>query len=85
MQGFAVGFKADILSKQIERRRWIESTAQGGAWLGGLGAGIYQSIEEIEKNRAVDSTFMPDMAESERAEKISAWRDAVTRSLGWKT
>ncbi|MBO5790748.1 MAG: glycerol kinase GlpK [Clostridia bacterium] len=79
-----LSFQAGISDKQIERPVCVETTAQGAAWLAGLGAGIYQSIEEIEKNRTVDRTFMPDMAESERAEKISGWRNAVSRSLGWK-
>ena len=80
-----LSFQADILNKQIERPRCIETTAQGAAWLAGIGAGIYQSTEEIEQNRAVDRTFAPQMQEAERSECTKRWRDAVTRSLGWKT
>ena len=79
-----LSFQADILSKQIERPRCIETTAQGAAWLAGIGAGIYKNTEEIEQNRAVDRTFVPQMQEAERSECIKRWRDAVTRSLGWK-
>lgn len=79
-----LAFQADILDKKIERPHCIETTAQGAAWLAGLGAGIYQSTDEIEQSRRAERIFAPTMSTAEREERIHHWRNAVNRCLGWR-
>ncbi len=77
-------FQADILGSKIERPECIETTALGAAYLCGLSCGVYSSLEEIQKNRKTERSFLPKSDEAWRTEKIKLWRRAVERSLGWK-
>lgn len=79
-----LAFQADILGCEVERPKCIETTALGVSYLAGLGAGIYSDTEEISHHRSIDRVFMPQMEEKDRNRKISMWRRAVGRSLGWK-
>jgi glycerol kinase len=40
-------FLADILDLRVERPATIETTALGVAFMAGLGAGVYESVDEI--------------------------------------
>ena len=77
-------FQSDILGIDIERPMCVETTALGAAYLAGLSAGVYTSVDEIKKNREIERSFFPSVSEEERNEKISTWRKAVRRSLAWK-
>ena len=77
-------FQSDILGIDIERPMCVETTALGAAYLAGLSAGVYASVEEIKKNREIERSFFPSVSEEERNEKIKVWRKAVERSLLWK-
>ena len=79
-----LAFQADILGISIERPLCIETTALGAAYLAGLSLGVYNSVEEIKKNRKVDKLFDPVMPEDLRYEKTAEWKRAVGRSLSWK-
>lgn len=77
-------FQSDILGIDIERPMCVETTALGAAYLAGLSAGVYTSVDEIKKNREIERSFFPSVSEEERNEKIRVWRKAVERSLLWK-
>ena len=77
-------FQADILGITIERPLCVETTALGAAYLCALSLGVYSSLEEIKKNRAVGHTVMPSRSDAWRAERIKEWKKAVGRSLNWK-
>lgn len=79
-----LSFQADILGVDIIRPECIETTAMGAAYLAGLAIGIYSSLDEIKKNRKTAKTFAPSKDDEWRHEKISVWREAVKRCLGWK-
>ena len=78
-----LSFQADLLGIPIERPASVESTALGAAYLCGLSTGIFQSIEEIRKNRAVEKTYVSEKDDAFRKEKMRKWRKAVERSLEW--
>lgn len=77
-------FQSDVLGIEIERPMCVETTALGAAWLAGLSAGVYSSIDEIKKNREIEKRFCPSISEEERNEKMSIWQKAVKRSLLWR-
>ncbi len=78
-----LSFQADLLGIPIERPASVESTALGAAYLCGLAVGVYDSFEEIQKNRAPERIFITEKKEDFRAERMAKWRKAVERSLGW--
>ena len=78
---FLMQFQADLLGVDVVRPRHIETTAIGAAYLAGLGVGLWKNINELESHRQVDRVFSPQMSESRRQDKLSAWRHAVKRVL----
>ncbi len=72
-------FQADILGMPIIRPKNIETTAQGAAWLAGLGSGFWGGIEEITGDRPADRRFEPAADAATRDRLYDGWRDAVAR------
>ncbi|MCV0378007.1 glycerol kinase GlpK [Nitratireductor sp.] len=72
---------ADMLDAPVDRPTQLETTALGAAWLAGSRAGVWPDSEAFAKGWELDRQFQPKMAESERAEKLKGWRDAVRRTL----
>ena len=79
-----LSFQSDILGTSVNRPECIETTALGAAYLAGLATGMYKSTDEIKVNRKIAKTFNPAKDEAWRKEKMSVWKKAVSRSLGWK-
>ncbi len=78
---WAMQFLADILDAQVDRPSILETTALGAAWLAGLGAGLYPSLEEAARQRQSDTIFQPAMANKTRQTLIGEWNDAIRRTL----
>jgi glycerol kinase len=72
---------ADILGRPIERAAITETTALGAAFLAGLGANIFESLDQIEGVRGVDGVFTPQMDDQSRAHLYDGWKEAVSRVL----
>jgi glycerol kinase len=72
-------FLADILGAPVERPRVPETTALGAAFLAGLGAGLYRSLDEIAAAWQRDRRFDPAMPAGEREKLVARWRALVTR------
>ena len=72
---------ADILAIDVERPRFIETTALGAAMLAGIGCGLYGSLEEASVMRGQVERFSPAMANSLRQTRLSGWADALKRVL----
>ncbi len=81
--GLLMSFQADILGVNIERPTCVETTALGAAYLCGLALGVYNSTDEISKNRSIEKIFTPEADDTWRDAKVKTWRKAVERSLGW--
>jgi len=53
-------FQADLLQIEIQRPESQEMTAQGAAFMAGLGAKVYTSLDALKKLATVEKTFHPD-------------------------
>ena len=80
---FLCQFQADMLDAAVDRPVVIETTALGAAYLAGLGAGLWRSVDAVAERHAVERTFRPAMAATERAERYANWKRAVERSREW--
>jgi glycerol kinase len=76
-------FQADILNREVMRPVIKETTALGAAYAAGLAVKFFTGLEELRANWAVDHTWKPHAAETEREELYRQWRKAVTRSFDW--
>lgn len=74
-------FLADTLEIQIDRPSVVETTALGVAFLAGLKAGIYSSLDDISKTWKIDAVFSPKMEEKVREANLNGWKDAVQRVI----
>ena len=72
---------ADIVDAAVERPRVIETTALGAAWLAGLQAGVFRSIDDLGERWGRDAEFTPRMPDRERARLMRGWESAVARTL----
>lgn len=75
--------QADMIRCNVNRPKTVETTALGAAYLAGLAVGVWESKEEIQKNRQVDKIFSPVMDENKRNELYAGWKKAVECSKGW--
>ena len=72
-------FLADALQVPVVRPQVTETTALGAAFLAGLGAGVYQSLDEIAALWAEQRRFVPSMAAEQVDALLGGWRAAVAR------
>ena len=70
-------FQADILNCRIFRPNCLETTALGAAYLAGLTAGVYESIEELVKYHTIEQIFVANMSEEKRNNLYTGWKKAV--------
>jgi glycerol kinase len=70
---------ADLLATPVERPTVTETTALGAAYLAGLGAGVYQSLDDITALWARECAFTPAMSTAKRDALYGGWQDAVAR------
>ena len=80
---FLMQFQADLLGAKVERPNCIETTALGAAYLACIGVGYFESLEEIQKNWAMEHTFLPQKEASWREEAKKGWKRAVSCAGGW--
>ena len=73
-------FIADIADAPVERPAVTETTALGAALLAGVGAGLYDSLEEAAASAwRPDRIFIPAMPADRRRALLAGWRAAVER------
>jgi glycerol kinase len=70
---------ADLTGRVIERPVVTETTALGAAYLAGLAAGTYASLDDIAASWRLDRRFEPHMSAPERDSRYGRWREAVAR------
>ncbi|MCU4675170.1 glycerol kinase GlpK [Catenovulum sp. 2E275] len=68
---------ADILQVEVSRPQSVETSALGAAYLAGLGAGIYQSLDEITALYQMQDSFKPAIKVSLRDKLYNKWLKAV--------
>ncbi len=72
---------ADLLDAPVDRPRVTETTALGAAYLAGFSAGLFPSPQVFAQTWALERRFKPSMPDDERKGKLSAWKNAVERTL----
>ena len=70
---------ADMLQTTVDRPKVVETTALGAAYLAGLQAGVYGSLDEIARMWACEQAFEPQMPASRADERYAGWKKAVER------
>ncbi len=75
--------QADINGGEVLRPKCVETTAMGAAYLAGLAVGFWTDLDDIRANWAVDRCFMPEIAVSERRQRIDGWHKAISCTRGW--
>ncbi len=78
---FLMQFQSDILGVPVLMPEIRESTALGAAYLAGLTAGLFGSIDEIAKENKIIKRFEPVMNSSEREKQTDTWKKTVARLL----
>ena len=73
---------ANILSIDVERPEFIETTALGAAMLAGVGVGLYPSLEDAAVMRGGVTRFTPQLETDTRDTRLSGWANALGRVLG---
>lgn len=75
--------QADLLQVPVERPANLETTALGVAMMAGLGAGIWNSTDELAHLCRVERVFQPQRSAQWAQLRRASWRRAVERSRDW--
>ena len=75
--------QADLCAVPVVRPGCVETTAMGAAYLAGLAVGYWQNVEEIQKNWALDRTFVPQIEMLQRQQRLENWQRAVKCATFW--
>ena len=73
--------QADLLRAPVDRPVNTETTAQGAAFMAGLGVGLWKDESEISSIRRSAKTFAPDMDDATRKEILCGWKHAIGQTL----
>jgi len=71
---------ADVLNCEVLRPAITETTALGAAYVAGLQAGLFVSLDDISASWHIDSHFKPERDETWREQRYRGWLDAVQRT-----
>lgn len=72
-------FLADILGATVDRPEVIETTALGVAYLAGLKAGVFESLQDLESLWLRERRFEPEISKERRDDFYAGWQQAVRR------
>ncbi|HSH99779.1 MAG TPA: glycerol kinase GlpK, partial [Reyranella sp.] len=70
---------ADTVGAPVERPKVVETTALGAAFLAGLQAGLWPSLDALSATWALDRAFQPAEDAPSRDRRYAGWQDAVRR------
>ena len=70
------------MNTDINRPKFIESTAAGAAYLAAYSIGLW-SLEEIREKRKIDAIFGSEKDDNWREIKSKRWNEAVKRTMNW--
>jgi glycerol kinase len=70
---------ADTVGTPVERPKVTETTALGAAFLAGLKAGLWPSLDALSTTWALDRAFRPAEGTASRDRRYAGWQDAVRR------
>ncbi len=76
---WVLSFLANILGAEVDRPEIIETTALGVAYLAGLQAGVFSSIEELASMWHCERKFEPSMLPKQRNDLYDHWLAAIKK------
>ena len=76
-------FQADLLGVPVVRPAVTETTALGAAYLAGLAAGVWESLDALAGQWRAERTFEPRLGRSEAGRLRERWQEALSRSRSW--
>ncbi len=74
-------FQADILGTEVIRPRVTEITGLGAAYMAGLGAGVWSTVDELKDRWEAERRFSRRASERRMSESKAAWAAAVRKAL----
>ena len=72
---------SSVLNIPVDRPKVLETTALGAAYLAGLQAGLYKSLQDVQENWQDEKHFKPKMDDEARKGLIKGWNKAVGKVL----
>lgn len=78
---FLMQLHADLLELPIVRTSVTEASALGAALMGGLGMGIWKSLDEVPQDRRAETVFRSEMPAQERSRLLAGWHEAIARAI----
>ncbi|MEH6823860.1 MAG: glycerol kinase GlpK [Motiliproteus sp.] len=72
-------FLADMLDASVERPQISETTGLGAAYLAGLQAGVFASLEQLEALWQCQHRYQPEISAADRDRYYAGWEHAVRR------
>jgi glycerol kinase len=72
-------FLADILGARVDRPALVETTALGAAYLAGLQAGVFKSLDDLSSMWRCDRSFEPLMTKTQRDKLYEGWITAIRK------
>lgn len=70
---------ADILGADVDRPEIIETTALGVAYLAGLKAGVFTSLDELSNQWKLERRFRPKISKEHRDRLYLGWTKAIDK------
>jgi glycerol kinase len=70
---------ADTVGVPVERPKVIETTALGAAFLAGVQAGLWPSLDSLTATWVLDRAFTPSEDSPSRDRRYLGWQNAVKR------
>ncbi len=74
-------FQADLLEARIDRPSNPETTAQGAAFMAGLGVGLWKDVTELKALCRTGKSYDCQMDAARREQLLDGWHKAVGRTL----
>ncbi len=68
---------ADTLGHPVERPETVQATGLGAAYLAGMGAGVWNGIDDVRHAWRSGGVFEPRLSADERATRLATWQQAV--------
>ena len=72
---------SSVLNIPVDRPKVLETTALGAAYLAGLQAGLYKSLQDVQENWQGEKHFKPNMDDEARKGLLEGWNKAVGKVL----
>lgn len=80
---FLLQRQADLLGIPVARPALLETTALGAAYLAGLGAGVWSSVEELTARQHIERVFQPRASQEQRRAWRADWARAIRCARAW--